>query len=334
MQNELNDSLLSAYLDDQLSSDERAAVEARLRESAEHRQALAELRQLRESFQALPRYELGDDFSSRVIEAALLAAQREAADRAPVARTGRRWAYVAGAVAAVAACLLVIVQLGGFGVGPDPATNGPDQDSVATLQPEASGELPAVAQLRRALPAEGEALIVRVRVPAGTRPADALDAALAQSGIRQVRASEMTAAGPVGAAYRTTVRESAGGGAGGESASDALYVEAPLGLVEDALAVLADQEGGRLELRPEMTVAVAEPRSSPSLGEAEGEGDSKAGESAQREAQPFAQRLNPRMFKLPAIEGQAVATERSGADASQVDPSRKVRVLILVETVE
>lgn len=351
MQNELNDSLLSAYLDDQLTGEERAAVEAKLRESAEHRQTLAELRSLRESFQALPRYQLGDDFSGRVIEAALAAeAQQNTAnepartplgptvmpvERTPASRTNHRLAYAAGAIAAVAACLLVVVQLGGgLSWGPEGEAT-PDGPPVAINERDTPAELPAFAALRQALPEQGEALIVRVRVPAGTKPAAAIDAALAQSGIRQLTPSEPTSAGRVGAAYRTALREQAAGSASPaavESASDALYVEAPLGLVEDALAVLADQEGGQLDLRPEMTVAVASTTpGSRSVGEGEGEGGSAAEQSASKE--PFAQRLNPRMFQLPKTPA-AGSDDEPVAGTTSVDPNRKVRVLILVETVK
>ena len=354
MQNELNDSLLSAYLDDQLTGEERAAVEAKLRESAEHRQALAELRQLRESFQALPRYELGDDFSNRVVEAALAAAQQETQDqntanesarmpgvsaatpfeRAPASRTTRRLAYAAGTLAAVAACWLVVVQMGGdFFSTPrgDQPDNGP---SVAVTEPETPQEPAAVVALRQSLPGQGEALVVRVRVPAGVHPSVALDAALAQSGISQVTPSESTPAGRVGAAYRTALREkgAAPAAAAGQAPADALYVEAPLALVEDALAVLADQEGGRLELRPEMKVAVAKLPGSTAVGEGEGEGEGGSKSETTAQAQPFAQRLNPRIFRLPTEATTTVDAEST--EAKTVDPNQKVRVLILVETVK
>lgn len=349
MRNELSDTLLSAYLDGELTGEERAAVEARLRESAEHRQALAELQQLRESFQAMPRYELGDDFADRVVDAALAAAAQQStaneparvplapstvpADRTPASRTPR-WLYAVGAIAAVAACWLVFVQFGG-GPTPQPVVDRPndvrpadggDADEGATQQS------PAFAVLRESLPGEGEALVIRVRVPAGTKPADALDAALAQTGIRQLTPSEPTSAGRIGAAYRTAVREklSVAGEdkATANSASDALYVEAPLGLIEDALAVLAEQEGGKLELKPEMKVAVATTGANGSNGaEAEGEStDGSNGASASNE--PFAQRLNSRIFKLPPVDGAAAAETGS----HEVDANRKVRVLILVET--
>lgn len=352
MQNELNDALLSAYLDDQLTGEERAAVEARLRESAEHRQALAELQQLRESFQALPRFELGDDFASRVMAAAVAAeAQQDTANEparmpiaptptpvepAPTSRSFRRLAYVAGAVAAVAACLLVIVQMGGSPVVEPSAPIGPGTGEIASTEPEQPTELPAVAALRGALPEQGEALVVRVRVPAGTKPSDALNVALAQSGIRELAPSEPTPAGRVGAAYRKAIGAQGKPGvpATGPSASEALYIEAPLALVEDALAVLADQEGGQLELRPEMKVAVSDLPTTRAVGEGEageGEGGSQGEMPASQE--PFAQRLTPRLFRFPQDATPAVESTAE-ADVPEVDPNRKVRVLILVETVK
>jgi anti-sigma factor RsiW len=366
MHNELTDSQLSAYLDDELTGDERSAVEAQLRESAEDRQTLVELRQLRESFQALPQCKLDEGFASRVIEAAVAqqaiaqqhSGQQNTAiesarmpvapaitpvERTPASRTNRRWVYVAGTVAAVAACWLVIVQLSGGPVAQPVA--GP-LEALENLEPTtavvADEKLPgdsAFAVLRQSLPGEGEALIIRLRVPAGAKPADVLDAAMAQSGIRQLTPSEPSVAGRVGAAYRTAVREQAapkepGASAAemGESASDALYVEAPLGLIEDALAVLADQKGGRLELQPEMRVAVASNSNSASGSGAEAEGGSGNNVEAVVSSEPFAQRLNSRMFRLP--KASAPASGDKTDETRTVDANRKVRVLILVETIK
>jgi anti-sigma factor RsiW len=65
-----DDELLSAYLDGELSEDERARVEQLLAEQPEARQLLDELRALSGGFEALPRHRLEADFASRVLRAA------------------------------------------------------------------------------------------------------------------------------------------------------------------------------------------------------------------------------------------------------------------------
>jgi len=65
-----DDELLSAYLDGELSEEERARVEQLLAEQPEARQMLDELRALSGGFEALPRHRLEADFASRVLRAA------------------------------------------------------------------------------------------------------------------------------------------------------------------------------------------------------------------------------------------------------------------------
>lgn len=67
---ELSDELLSAYLDGELSGDERREVERLLSEDPARRQALEELQALSGDFQTLPRYELAEDFYQRVLAVA------------------------------------------------------------------------------------------------------------------------------------------------------------------------------------------------------------------------------------------------------------------------
>jgi anti-sigma factor RsiW len=65
-----DDERLSAYLDGELSPDERQALDARLSEDGELRQALEELRALGVAMQALPRHRLDEHFSSEVMRRA------------------------------------------------------------------------------------------------------------------------------------------------------------------------------------------------------------------------------------------------------------------------
>jgi hypothetical protein len=80
-----DDELLSAYLDGELTTDERATVDRWLTESAEHRQLLEELRSLSQSLESLPRLRLEDDFYQSVLRRA----EREMLSAGPSAETGK-----------------------------------------------------------------------------------------------------------------------------------------------------------------------------------------------------------------------------------------------------
>src|SRR3954467_1830534 len=67
---ELDDELLSAYLDGELSADERAAVEVRLAADPAAQQLLHELRSVSQSVQAMPTESLGRDLSQDIIRRA------------------------------------------------------------------------------------------------------------------------------------------------------------------------------------------------------------------------------------------------------------------------
>ncbi len=110
--------LVSAYIDDELSPDERVRVEQWLAESAELRQFHDELRAVRARLQAVPRHSLNRDLASRVIrqaEQTVLKGQEPspAADILPgtIVRQwwsqGRGWRRVVWPVAAIAAALLI-----------------------------------------------------------------------------------------------------------------------------------------------------------------------------------------------------------------------------------
>ncbi len=65
-----NEILISAYLDDELTADERARVEQLLATSTEARQLLDELRALRGTLQSLPQHRLEIDFAQSVLRQA------------------------------------------------------------------------------------------------------------------------------------------------------------------------------------------------------------------------------------------------------------------------
>ncbi len=67
---ELNDELLSADLDDELSPEERAAVEARLADDAAGREMLHQLRAVSQAVQCLPQEIVGHDLGDAVLRRA------------------------------------------------------------------------------------------------------------------------------------------------------------------------------------------------------------------------------------------------------------------------
>jgi hypothetical protein len=195
-----------------------------------------------------------------------------------------------------------------------------------------------IAQLRSAVPGEGEAVVLRLRVSNKAPLGQSLDMALAEAGIIQRPASD-TASGAVqvGAAYRNQVLQQYGIAPGPPSeelmaatvaAAEAVFVEASLAQLEQAIAALSSDPARSLELAAEAKLAVAMPIRST----AEGEGESGSAASTAAKAQPFSQRLNAGMFRLTkrdTVEGSPIV-----ANASTVGPQGPVRVLILVEHVE
>jgi anti-sigma factor RsiW len=115
----LDPDMLSAYLDDELSDDERVAVEAQLEASAEWRDELAEVRAARDVLRGLPDRDAPPGFWDAV-HAHVAAADDDSVDDEVVvpitaarstARSTprRRWAWVAASAAAVAAVVAIIV---------------------------------------------------------------------------------------------------------------------------------------------------------------------------------------------------------------------------------
>jgi hypothetical protein len=70
MNEKLTDERISAYLDDELSAEERADIERQLAESADLRLAVEELRALHAGMQSLPRYKLESSIADRVLQLA------------------------------------------------------------------------------------------------------------------------------------------------------------------------------------------------------------------------------------------------------------------------
>src|SRR3954447_7017411 len=64
---ELDDELISAYLDEELSGEERAVVERRLAADPAAQRLLHELRLVSQSVQAMPQKNLGRDLSETIV---------------------------------------------------------------------------------------------------------------------------------------------------------------------------------------------------------------------------------------------------------------------------
>ena len=95
-----NEELLSAYLDGELSSEQRRQVEDHLATSAEHRALLEELQVLGEQLEQLPSYSLDKGFSARVIERTKYLARTQAdGDAALELQSELLSAYVDGELA-------------------------------------------------------------------------------------------------------------------------------------------------------------------------------------------------------------------------------------------
>lgn len=131
MSYQFNDELISAYVDGELTAEEQALVERKLRESPEHQQMLNELSALHDSFQSLPSHKLDEGFGQRVLRAAerkmLTGGDNSGTaftSSAPVADSPtpagkipedrQNWRLAVGSVAAVAALLLITLFLVNF----------------------------------------------------------------------------------------------------------------------------------------------------------------------------------------------------------------------------
>ncbi len=115
MNQDFSDELISAYLDGELTAEEQTQVEQMLVESAEHRRLFEELRALRDSLQALPNYQLPDEFADRVLRRAQRAmSESEASGQksvSPSLSDAGNWRSAVTAMAGVAAALVISVVL-------------------------------------------------------------------------------------------------------------------------------------------------------------------------------------------------------------------------------
>ena len=353
MNREFNDELLSAYLDGQLSAGEAAAVESQLAASRESRLLVDELRTISQHVRELPRQQADADFADRVVRAAIaakahsngqvqLAPAASSNRQSNKARRGARLPVVLAGVAAVAAAVALLLGgpwIGGSGQpgpGPDMVSNQNVLPPPVTLNAAEA----ALAQLRQAIPREGEAVVIRLRLAPGESPTEALNRAFTAAGIAERLSSDpTTGAGEFGYAYRQQLAAKFGGqqpgvpnaalAEGTIAAADAVFVEASWESLEKAVTALAASPDQPLDLSPLAHIAAKMPTPE-QIAEMIANGDAPANVAGPQPAN-FCQRLPVSSFRLDKAAERFAA---AAAPVATIDGQRKVRVLLLVEHVK
>ncbi len=130
MPDRVNDELLSAYLDNEVTDEERATVQRALADSPEMRMSFESLRQVQARLRAIPRLTLADDFHERVLREA----KRRSVDQSVTPVTVRsahmaKWiriSVVAATVAAVMVIAVIVINRNETGIVENPNPDRPD----------------------------------------------------------------------------------------------------------------------------------------------------------------------------------------------------------------
>jgi len=216
---DLRDQLLSGYLDDSLSRDERARVETLLENDPTAAAELAELRELRQSIQCLARvdhdHQFEPGFADRVLTAAIKQAQQEGIPETHPLRKVFRAAgagdhknvsrfpihYAAALLALAASVVLAVVML-----RPDPAA-GPEVATLALAEIDEDSSVPetlSVEQESRGTQNTDMLAVAETPEPATTLPessdpavlADPADQSLPQASTAQTADAPTIAVAP------------------------------------------------------------------------------------------------------------------------------------------
>jgi hypothetical protein len=344
MTREFPDELLSALLDDELSPSERAKVERHLAASEADRQLLAELKSLRADVATLPKTTVTPGFADRVVRAAVTEAERLNGHRGLVSKappgvkhfSKRRMvgAAAASAAALAASFLLLVAQPWRPAANPNSA-----QPLVVIPVPGVNHAVALKDQLLQALrvatPAEGEAVVLRLRVGKDVPLADALESALGKAGIAARLSADPAATAALVAAYGRALEAKYGPGAAKSDnptladAAAAVFISAPLERLEAAFNELASGLKQPLELEAATKLALA--RARPEDGP-EGEFGSANKVDKAAAGQSFAQRLDAGLFRVEKkLTDATAAAVNLHANSSPLQPQDLVRVLILIE---
>jgi hypothetical protein len=155
---ELDDELLSAYIDGELTADERAAVEARLATDPAAQQLLHELRSVAQDVQSLPTERVGRDLSDEILrrvapKKAAAAPVEPSPSPGPMPKLtifGNRRSWMWASLALAAGLLIMIVQSGderGQNMAPVARRVEPQAGEVSALKSDKdAGRESAIAQ--------------------------------------------------------------------------------------------------------------------------------------------------------------------------------------------
>lgn len=343
---------LSAYLDGELVGEEHAEIEQLIAVDSDAQLLLAELRQTKALVQSLPAQKLPPQFSAGVL--ARIAAQQSVAQplsskpssaaSSKVAKAERDTAASRKplwiAAASLAAVLLVAVTIRWTMSGPtepiNPVVVDPEVPAVAPElvpeeTPEALSARALAASVLGAIEAPGEVAVLRVKLPAGLNVSAPMDDWLAEQKVSVVDPSQVSPATmAVSGAYRKNAQAQIAGGTAAKSAGEAVYVELPADMIEQALASLHSQIGIAGDVQFETKLALDEQLVTSRLETGEGEGESSArpGASAADDSAAKAQRINPRILRLPEVAPSSTTDAPKQLPAAKV---KTIRVLILVE---
>jgi len=154
---ELSEDLLSAYVDDELDAETRAALDARLATSPEWRAILDEVRAAREAVRSLPRVALAPPAWDRVLAA--VAADEPAPDAGPPpppspllrlrrAATTRPARWIGGVAAAAAVVVAALVLPTQAHVTPKVGSFSTEQSARASVVGDPVSALAGVGMMR------------------------------------------------------------------------------------------------------------------------------------------------------------------------------------------
>jgi hypothetical protein len=303
------DERLSAYADGRLPPAEHKEVEALLQQHPELAQVLDQVRQLGDGIRQLPRHSLGPQFSDEV----LAAAQRAEIVTLPAHRSGRHWLMgAAGAAIALTAAIVTMLALrsGPERIAQPPALSPAEQAVAAVLEP---------AQ-------EGQAVIVRLRLPKDAIRGKALDQALAAHGIAAAPATAINPAAQESAeAYKSLAQNHQPEG----SAAEVLFIEADSARLRKALAQVALASDGTPVISSGGIVS-SSAAGIDRLPKVEGESGT-AIEDVQVEGKNYAQHLPPRGF--PLLKRTEPAPPSPPSPQATDQSPRPARVLVVVEVI-
>lgn len=286
----------------------------------------------------------------------------------PTTRKGhRRWIYLAVANLAALVLLGVAVRMmnreaslpGGLASSDlvDQPTAGQPVDQSDDPAADSVGEpvVPPVSQQQRsarllaaavfsAIDKPEDVAVLRVRMPAGQAAAISVAQWLASQEVKVVDPATISPTTiAVSGAYRQNAQTAIDAGSAAKSPSEVVYLELPADVVEAALASLTDRLGDQGAVRFETELALdaklANARLERSFAEGEGEGESvPPGTNANSPADDSAigsakaQRINPRILKLPEIVETPPTSELVEAPA-ELPPAKvkTIRILMVVE---